>query len=115
LTENSGTSVKMVGIGSGKSTTCTLGGKAATVSDITWTDLSWNKTGTGTVTLTWETGYGLGTCHYEGTKIPFTYTVGGDSITLTNATASGMPFWCQGTLNGSITLRGVSGKAVVLN
>jgi hypothetical protein len=81
LTENSGGKVaaKTEGVGSTKE--CKVGTKELTITDPTLLSLSSTAAGSGTVGLTFEaTVPAIGTCHFAGTAVPFTYTAGSDSI-----------------------------------
>ena len=105
ITVNSTTTVEGIGKGEGIATTCTAGGKATTVTDMTVTKLHSAGGGTGTIAVTFVADIAGVTCDFSSPNIPFTYTVGGSVIKITNGVLKGEPTVCDpGKLNGEFTL-----------
>lgn len=115
LTTNNGSTVTAVGVGAGEPTNCKLGKKTIEITDITLVDLHAGSE-TNTITVTFRAHLpGEILCHFVGT-IPFTYTTGGSSLTISEGNLEGTPEACEpGLLSGTFNLAQTGGGTVVLD
>ena len=83
ITENSGSSVKVTKEGEGTTSGCKVGTEALTWTDLTLLNITSTVDKSGTVGLHFVMDLpGDVTCTYEGAAVPFTYTSGSDTITI---------------------------------
>ena len=118
LTANTGSTVAGVGIGTGTSASCTLGGsKAITITDITLKSLHSATVGSGTINVTFVADLPNGVvCHFESPNVPFTYTSGGDVVKVSKGDLLGTPEACEpGLLTGEFTVETDGGGAIILD
>jgi len=119
LTANSGGTVEGVGVGAGETSTCRLGKKEISITDITLTSLKSTGTShTGTIGVTFEADLPELHCHFKSPAagLPFSYSAGGNTLTISEGNLEGTPEACEpGTLNGTFTISQTGGGAVVLD
>lgn len=73
-------------------------------------------TGTGTASFTLKEDIASLTCTYTGTAVPFTYAVGGSSITISEGSLVASPPACGGEkISGTFALAKSGGGAVALD
>jgi hypothetical protein len=107
LTKNNGTTAE----GAGESEApaqefCVNGTKPVIVTTFTVANVTMTTTGTGTMSFIATEDIGELHCTFTGTKVPFTYVAGSDTITFTNAGGiTSVPVICgTAKLDGSFTL-----------
>jgi hypothetical protein len=117
ITENTGSSFEAIGIGAGETSTCKLGTKSITFTDVTATNIVSTVTGQGTANLTWEADLPNSiVCHFTGSALPFTYVSGSDVLTFNAADMVATPKACEpGLLNGDFTATIVAGLGLILD
>ena len=95
LTKNNGSEVTGVGSG-GSATTCKLGTKEITITDITLNHLSSSTGSKGTVNLTFVADLPNSiVCHFSATSAPFTFTSGASTVTFKEADFTATPAACE--------------------
>ena len=117
VTENTGSSVKGVAKGEGKTEGCKLGSSSLTITDPTLLAISSNTPGKGVVSLTFIADlFGI-PCHFVGNNLPFTYTSGSDSMSIagTLTGTSGFPCPSSGSFSGTYTLETSNGTPLILD
>jgi len=117
LTNNSGSTVRGIGVGQGSASTCNVGGKSITITDITLGELHSATVGSGTINVTFVADLPNNvTCHFESPNMPFTYTSGGDVVKVVKGDLKGTPAACEpGLLSGEFTIETDGGGALVLD
>lgn len=116
LTENTGSSITIVGSGAGTATTCYDEDEPVNVTDLTLTDLKSTMSGSGAATFSVKADLPVvGTCTYVGTGAPFSYVVGAIKISFNKAPLTASPSACgSAKLDADFILERTSGANPVI-
>lgn len=115
VVENNGASFEGIGSGQGETSNCKLGKKAIQWTDLTLASLKATSAGEGTLSMTYVWDLPELTCHFAATNIPFTYSSGGSTITITNGKTEASPEACAALIDATFTLQQTSGGAIILD
>ena len=116
LTSNTGTTVNERGIGEGSATTCSVGGKAVSVTDITLKEKHSATTGKGTLNLTFVVHFPFVTCHFEVAVLPFIYNIATKIWKMIKGDLKGSPAACEpGFFTGEFEIETDGGGSVILD
>jgi len=115
ITENTGSSVKGVGLGEGTTSTCKLGEKSITITDFT-TTFTYVFPSTFHLEVTFTAHLPSLTCHFSG-PVGASVTVGGNHITIgPSADLVGTPAPCEPSLlNGTFSFEQTGGGSIIFD
>jgi hypothetical protein len=115
LSSNNGSSFAAAGE-NGTAQECAEGQHPITATSFNVSNLSSSTSGSGVASFSIKEDIASLTCTYTGTAVPFTYTVGGSSITISEGSLSASPPACGGEkISGTFAIAKSGGGAVVLD
>jgi hypothetical protein len=113
-TINNGSTVGVVGTSPFSTTKCSFkGGTPITIDDATLLSLHSSEAGKGTLGPTAEATLPELTCHYSGSAVPFTYTSGGNTLSITGSLKASPAACGAAVASGAFTITSPGGPVVL--